>query len=173
MPTTHRYAAFLRGVMPTNAKMPELRRAFEQAGFTDVKTLLGSGNVLFGATGTSERALERRAEAAMEAHLGRTFTTFVRRVEALRGTLASDPFARFRLAPGSKRIVTFLREAPPGLKLPIAIGDARLLAVEDREAFSVHLPGNPDGPVFMKLLEQTFGKVQTSRTWETVTKAAK
>jgi uncharacterized protein (DUF1697 family) len=156
MPTTHRYAAFLRGVMPTNAKMPELRRAFEQAGFTDVKTLLGSGNVLFGATGTSERALERRAEAAMEAHLGRTFTTFVRRVEALRGTLASDPFARFRLAPGSKRIVTFLREA-----------------VEDREAFSVHLPGNPDGPVFMKLLEQTFGKVQTSRTWETVTKAAK
>jgi hypothetical protein len=43
----------------------------------------------------------------------------------------------------------------------------------DREAFSVHLPGDPAGPVFMKLLEQTFGKVQTSRTWETVTKAAK
>src|SRR5690349_4890963 len=42
-----RYAAFLRGVMPMNAKMPDLKRAFERAGFTDVKTILGSGNVVF------------------------------------------------------------------------------------------------------------------------------
>ena len=41
-----RYAAFLRGVMPTNCKMPALQAAFEAAGFTDVKTVLGSGNVL-------------------------------------------------------------------------------------------------------------------------------
>ena len=27
-----RHVAFLRGVMPTNAKMPDLRRAFEAAG---------------------------------------------------------------------------------------------------------------------------------------------
>ncbi len=31
-----RYAAFLRGVTPMNAAMPELKRAFEDAGFTDV-----------------------------------------------------------------------------------------------------------------------------------------
>ena len=30
-----------------NAKMSEVRRAFEDAGFTDVKTLLASGNVVF------------------------------------------------------------------------------------------------------------------------------
>ena len=41
-----RYAVFLRGVMPTNCRMPELKKAFEAAGFEDVKTLLGSGNVL-------------------------------------------------------------------------------------------------------------------------------
>jgi len=29
--------------MPTNAKMPELKKAFESAGFTDVKTILSSG----------------------------------------------------------------------------------------------------------------------------------
>src|SRR5258707_3906639 len=44
-----RYAAFLRGVMPTNAKMPDLKRAFEAAGFTDVRTVLASGNVVFSA----------------------------------------------------------------------------------------------------------------------------
>jgi len=42
-----RYAAFLRGVMPTNRKMPELKRCFEVAGFTEVKTVLASGNVVF------------------------------------------------------------------------------------------------------------------------------
>ncbi len=40
-----RYAAFLRGVSPMNAKMPELKRAFEAAGFQAVRTLLSSGNV--------------------------------------------------------------------------------------------------------------------------------
>ena len=35
-----RYAAFLRGVNPMNAKMSELKRAFEAAGFEDVKTVL-------------------------------------------------------------------------------------------------------------------------------------
>ena len=29
-----RYVAFLRGVSPMNAKMPELKAAFEAAGFT-------------------------------------------------------------------------------------------------------------------------------------------
>jgi len=33
MAAMRRYAAFLRGVSPMNAKMPELKRCFEAAGF--------------------------------------------------------------------------------------------------------------------------------------------
>src|SRR6266516_1481199 len=83
-----RYAAFLRGVMPMNAKMPELKRAFEAAGFTDVKTVLSSGNVVFSASAAAAGTLERKAEAAMKKHLGRAFLTIVRPVEALRTMLA-------------------------------------------------------------------------------------
>jgi uncharacterized protein (DUF1697 family) len=54
-----RYLAFLRGVSPMNAKMSELKRCFEAAGFTDVKTVLASGNVAFNARAASEAALER------------------------------------------------------------------------------------------------------------------
>ena len=60
-----RYAAFLRGVMPVNASMPDLKRTFEAAGFTEVATLLSSGNVVFTAPAASPASLERRAEAAM------------------------------------------------------------------------------------------------------------
>ncbi len=79
-----RYAAFLRGVMPMNCKMPALKAAFEAAGFSDVKTVLGSGNVVFDARSTSQQALQQKAEAAMQEHLGQAFLTIVRPIEQLR-----------------------------------------------------------------------------------------
>ena len=168
-----RYAALLRGVMPMNAKMPELRAAFESAGFTEVKTVLSSGNVVFSARGGSEASLERKAEAAMRKRLGSAFFTIVRPVDALREMLEADPYRAFRLDPAAKRIVTFLREAPAvRLRLPIEQDRARILAMTAREIFSAYLP-NPKGPVFMTLIEKTFGKDQTTRTWDTVAKVAR
>src|SRR2546430_4489075 len=104
-----RYIAFLRGVSPMNAKMPELKRCFEQAGFGNVKTVLASGNVVFDSRAGSEQALAARIEAAMAEHLGRTFYTIVRSTAALDALIAADPYAAFRVPPTAKRVVTFLR----------------------------------------------------------------
>jgi uncharacterized protein (DUF1697 family) len=167
-----RYAAFLRGVMPTNAKMADLRRAFESAGFGDVATVRSSGNVVFSARAGSDTALARTAEAAMQQVLGKSFLTIVRSIEALQTLLESDPFGR--LKPGTKRIVTFLRERPKTrLKLPIVIPDARILAVKGNEVFTVYVRNPAHGPDFMTLLEKTFGKEQTTRTWETIVLVAR
>src|SRR5881296_1491044 len=164
-----RYAAFLRGVMPMNCKMA----AFEAAGFTDVKTVLGSGNVVFDARSTSEQALEQRAEAAMHERLGQAFFTIVRPIEHLRQLLATDPYKRFKVSPKAKRIVTFLRGRPKAkIALPVELDGARILAMLDREIFSAYLP-TPKGPVFMGLIQKTFGKDQTTRTWDTVAKVAR
>lgn len=168
-----RYAAFLRGVMPTNAKMPELKAAFEAAGFTDVKTLLGSGNVVFTARAASTATLERRAEQAMHEQLGQAFMTIVRPVDELRKILATDPYKKFPSRPEAKRIMTFLR-APAGkkLKLPIEFEGARILAMQGGVIFSDYTR-SPKGPIFMTLIEKTFGKEVTTRTWETVSKCAR
>jgi uncharacterized protein (DUF1697 family) len=168
-----RYAAFLRGVSPSNAKMPELKKAFESAGFRDVSTLLSSGNLVFSAPSASVASLQRKAEAAMTKRLGRSFLTIIRSVDALREMLATDPYEPFRLPANAKRIVTFLRNPPPSkLELPDELHGARILAVKGSEAFSAYLP-TPKGPVFMTLILKTFGEEQTTRTWLTVTKAAK
>ena len=168
-----RYAAFLRGVMPTNAKMPDLKRAFVRAGFTDVKTVLGSGNVVFTAPSAKPASLERKAEAAMQAELGRTFMTIVRPIDALRELLDADPYKPFKLAPDSKRVVTFLRAgAGSKVELPIEEDGARVLVVIGGEGFSAYTR-TANGPVFMKLIERSFGKDQTTRTWETVQKVAR
>lgn len=170
---SRRYVAFLRGVSPMNCKMAELKRALEQAGFENVKTLLSSGNAVFDARPKPEAALAKQVEAAMEKHLGKSFFTLVRSVAALEQLLAANPLRSFRLAAGSKRVITFL-SAPPAVKpkLPIALDGARILAIEGDAVFSVYVPG-PKGPVFMSLLEKTFGKNITTRTWDTVTKCTK
>ncbi len=166
-----RYAAFLRGVSPMNCKMPELVQAFESAGFSGVKTLLSSGNVVFGASG-APRALEKKAQAAMQAHMGKSFMTLVRPVDELQALLDADPFAAFKLPADAKRVVTFLAAVPATLpKLPVALHGARILAMHGREVFSAYVPG-PEGPVFMTLIERTFGKDVTTRTWDTVRKVA-
>ena len=168
------YAALLRGVMPFNCKMPDLKRSFEAAGFTDVRTVLGSGNVVFTARAASEEALQRKAEAAMKKTMGRSFPAIVRSIGDLRELLANDPYKRFRLAAGSKRVVSFLREKPrAGLKVPIEVEGARILAFDGREVFTAYVRGAAKGPTFMTLIEKTFGKDVTTRTWETIQKIAK
>jgi uncharacterized protein (DUF1697 family) len=168
-----RYAALLRGVSPLNATMQELKAAFEEAGFTDVKTVLSSGNVVFTATRAPESSLERKAEAATLKRLGHHFLTIVRPIDALRQLLESDPYKAFRLPPGSKRVVTFLRNEPKSkLALPIELDGARILRIEGREVFTAYVP-NPKGAVFMTLIEKTFGKEVTTRTWDTVAKMAR
>jgi uncharacterized protein (DUF1697 family) len=165
-----RYAAFLRGVMPANAKMVDLRRAFEAAGFTEVTTLLTSGNVVFDARPASDAALQRKAEAAMTTGLGRSFLTIVRSLDALREIVEADPCAAFELPAGAKRVVTFLREPPRGkLALPVEVDGARILCLRGSEVFTAYVPSSR-GPVFMTLIEKTLGEALTTRTWDTVKK---
>jgi uncharacterized protein (DUF1697 family) len=155
-----------------NAKMPDLRRAFERAGFTNVVTVISSGNVVFDAPRTSARSLEKKAEAAMQEHLGTAFLTIIRSVDELNALLARDPFTRLRLPPSAKRIVTFLRAAPSTrLPLPIEWEGATIHALDGREIFSSYVP-SPKGAAFMVLIEKTFGTAVTTRTWDTVRKIA-
>jgi uncharacterized protein (DUF1697 family) len=155
-----------------NARMPEVKRAFESAGFGDVKTLLSSGNVVFDARAASVSRLERKIEETLLKELDRSFLTIVRSIDSLREMLASDPFRKTRLAADAKRIVTFLRQPPAGLKLPIEQDGARVLLLEGHNLFSAYVP-SANGPVFMKLIEKAAGKEQTTRTWQTIEKVAR
>ena len=114
-----RYVALLRGVSPTNAKMPALKACFEAAGFANVRTILGCGNDAFDAPRASSEALARRAEQAMQDDLGRTFATIVRPARYLQELVDSDPFAKYHVPASAKRVVTFLRKPLDRVQLPI------------------------------------------------------
>jgi uncharacterized protein (DUF1697 family) len=155
-----------------NAKMAELKRCFETAGFTDVRTVLSSGNVAFGARAKSNTALALEVEAAMAKQLSRTFCTIVRPASVLREILQADPYAAFRLPANAKRVVTFLRQPHEArLLLPIETDGVQMLAMNGCEVFTAYVP-NPRGPVFMTLIEKLFGANATTRTWDTVKKCS-
>lgn len=168
-----RYVAFLRGVSPMNCKMAELKKALELAGFGDVKTVLASGNVVFSAQKASNAVLEEKVEAAITKGLGKSFPVIVRSVEALRRLLATDPYAAVRLPAAAKRVVTFMKKPSRStLALPIELDGAQIVARSGSEVFSAYVTG-PRGPVFMVLIEKTFGKEVTTRTWGTVEKVTR
>ncbi|MFP5225914.1 MAG: DUF1697 domain-containing protein [Actinomycetota bacterium] len=163
-----RYIAFLRGVSPVNAKMADLMSCFQDLGFGDVRTVLSSGNVLFTGTARSETTLARTLETGMADRLPRSFPATVRRVDRLAALLAQEPFSEFDIPAKAKRVVTFLREPHRGkLSFPVESDGVRILAMKGKEVFTVYEP-NPRGPVFMSLLEKTFGKSITTRTLDTV-----
>ena len=168
-----RYVALLRGVGPTNLKMPDLKRCLEIAGYTKVKTVLSSENVAFDSASGSVAAIERGIEAGLTKQLGRSFYTIVRSLEELNDLLEADPYAAFDLPADAKKVVTFARKLPsPKSPLPAERDGAQILAAGSREAFSAYVP-SPRGPVFMELIKANFGSEVTTRTWDTVKKCAK
>lgn len=168
------YAALLRGVSPMNAPSAALREAFEAAGFADVRTVIASGNVVFTAGARlSPATIRRRAEDALEERLGRRFLTILRPIEALRGLLAADPWQQWPVPDGAKRVVTFFLAEPETVpELPLARAGATLYAVRGAEAYCAYVPSARGGE-FMGVIERTFGKDITTRTWDTVRRIAR
>jgi uncharacterized protein (DUF1697 family) len=168
-----RFVAFLRGVSPMNCQMLELKRCLESAGFDNVKTVLSSGNVAFDTRARSVSVLEKKLEAAVQKTLSRGFFTIVRSQVELIELIETDPFAKSKVPHNAKRIVTFVRDTPKAkLKLPYEFEGVHILAIKGTEIFSAYEP-HPRGPIFMNLIEKTFGKDLTTRTWDTVKKCAK
>lgn len=168
-PRLTRYVALLRGVSPMNAKMAELKQCFENAGFTDVKTVLASGNVVFSAAAQSVSALASHAEAAMQREIEPAFPAIVRSIASVRALLASDPYASTMLPKDAKRVVSFLQKPPKEIQLPEPSDGVHIVSAQGSEVFTAYVP-SPRGPVFMARLEKTFGKAITTRTWESLEK---
>ena len=80
-----KYVALLRGIAPTNPNMrnDKLRGLFEKLGFTNVQTVISSGNVLFESSSKSAKKLEETIEKALPEQLGFTSTTIMKSKEQL------------------------------------------------------------------------------------------
>ena len=111
---TGRHVALLRGINVGTAKriaMADLRTVFESLGFTGVRTLLQSGNVIFDAPGADGADVQRIENAIADA-TGVRAPTLVLTAERFRAILGNNPFAE--CDDPSRMIITFCDTAPEG-----------------------------------------------------------
>ena len=156
-----RYAAFLRALNVGGTsviKMDVLRKQFEKLGFTDVKTVLASGNVLFDAKGS--------AAAATKAIEGIGYTVCVRTAAEVRRIAEHDPFGG---KDPDRLYIAFLEKEPStdAVKKLLALGTDQF-HVDGMEAYWLR-PRDaaqlPSGNVFEKILgvKSTMRGVKTIR----------
>ncbi len=157
------YIALLRAVnVGGTGKLPmaDLRALCEKAGFTDVRTYIASGNVVFTSKLTATKALVT-LEAALSKRLDRAAQVLIRTADELEAVIAANPFPD---AEPNQLIVVFLSREEPvsaleGWKIP---GRERLKLV-GRELF-IHYP---DG-IGESKLKAPFADQGTGRNLNTV-----
>ena len=89
-----RYIALLRGVNisgKNKVPMAELKLGFESLGFSDVRTWLNSGNVVFSSEETEPAALTGQIEGMIQRRFGLEIPVFVLPQEELADTLRHAP----------------------------------------------------------------------------------
>lgn len=169
-----KYVALLRGIAPMNPNMrnENLRRVLEELGFTNVRTVISSGNVLFESPITDTSELEAMIEAAWPDKLGFTSTTIIRSLDDLKELAAADPFAGYEHGPKTSLNVTFLKHQSDQPK-PLEGRGFSIIATYSREICSVIDITAAKTPDFMAKAEKMFGKQITTRTWKTVERIIK
>jgi uncharacterized protein (DUF1697 family) len=162
-------AAMLRGVNLGKRKviMSELRALIEGAGFTDVRTLVASGNLVLNAKLTGAK-LETKLEKVILEGLELKTDVFVRDADQLDAIIAANPFKPFAKANPNFLVVNFMRG--PAAKAELQAMEKTALTGEEirqgKDCLYIKFPVG-QGPSKLKT-----PKLATARNWNTVTKLA-
>ena len=171
------YVALLRGVNLGGNKMvamAELRTMLEALGFSDVKTLLQSGNAGFRGPARPPASLEQQLETAMTKHFKMSCDYHVRTAAELRAIIDANPMPAEAKKDPSRFVVIFYK-APLDKALvkaaQAAITGREIVKADGRQLYMYYPDGqgtSKAGAVVGKIL-----KVQgTARNWNTVLKLA-
>ncbi|MDR1990752.1 MAG: DUF1697 domain-containing protein, partial [Acidobacteriaceae bacterium] len=115
------YVALLRAVnVGGTGKLPmaDLKAMCITLGFTNVKTYIASGNIVFTSRKT-EAAVKAALEAALHTYAGKPVGVIVRTANEMTTVLEKNPFKK---APPTYTVGIFLDEAPPKDALTKATG---------------------------------------------------
>ena len=171
------YIAFLRGINVGGkniVKMEELREVFESLGFSDVKTILNSGNVTFMSEGNDKKEMKIKIENALKKTFGREIAVLIRSCDDIRKLIQADPFKDIQVTKDTRLYVTFFSEKLQNTLKSAYISpqkDLQILRLTNTEiCIAVTISANKNTTDTMGFLEKEFGKKITTRNWNTVLK---
>ena len=158
-----RYAAFLRGVNVggVNLKMAEVADVLERAGFTSVRTILASGNVLLESR-AGVGAVRTKAEKALRDAFGYDAWVLAYPLDAVAAIAAAYPFERE--VEGHHSYVTFVTDET-------VLDELAALAAEAKPYEKI---ARGDGVVYWQVprdgtLDSTIGKTMGKKRYKSST----
>jgi uncharacterized protein (DUF1697 family) len=172
------FIALLRAINLGNHRslaMSALRDFIADLSFTDARTLLQTGNVVFRGEARSAGDLEQLLEMEAKAHLGLDTDFFVRPAEDWKALVSRNPFPDEARRDPSHLVVMFLKNAPDAkslAKLRAAIKGPEIVDVAGEQAYIVHPAGIGRSRLTHALIETMLGTRATGRNWNTVLKLA-
>jgi uncharacterized protein (DUF1697 family) len=170
------YVALLRAINlagRNKVAMSDLRELVTRLGFSEVRTFIQSGNVVFRSDKKDTARLERLLEAETEKRLGIKVDYFVRSAEEWRAIVAANPFRNEARRDPGHLLVAFLKDVPSADDvdaLRAAIVGREVVRSVGRQAYIVYPDGVGRSRLTSVLTEKKLGTRGTARNWNTVLK---
>jgi uncharacterized protein (DUF1697 family) len=172
------HVVLLRGVNlggRTQVAMSDLRDLLIELGCAQVRSVLNSGNLVFGGGRKTGATLERLLESEAEKRLDLRTDFHVRTADEWAAVVAKNPFrAEAKRDPGHL-VVMFLKKAPNAKAveaLRAAITGREIVETVGRHAYIVYPNGIGRSRLTNKLIDSKLGTRGTGRNWNTVSKLA-
>ncbi len=170
------YIALLRGINVSGQKiilMADLKKLFESLKFSDVQTLIQSGNVVF----KSEKGRDEELVSAIEKAIAKKYAfqvpVIVRSFAELEAVLKANPFRKLKLLEKERVYISFLSDAPAptGIKklesLSSKVDEVRVIK---REVYLLCRGGYGKTQFSNALVEKCLVVKSTTRNLETTQK---
>jgi uncharacterized protein (DUF1697 family) len=170
------YIALLRGINVGGHKpvaMSALKDLLTKLGFEDARSLLQSGNLIFGGDSIDNNELERMLEAETGKRLGLHADFLIRSAKEWRKVVARNLFRKEAEADPGHLLVMFLKTAPKANDVKAArdaIVGRETLRADGRQIYIVYPDGIGRSRLTNVLLEKKLGTRGTARNWNTVLK---
>jgi uncharacterized protein (DUF1697 family) len=170
--------ALLRAVNVGGRKpvpMADLRALLERLGFTDVRSFLQSGNLVFRSDTRPGAELERFLEEKSARELGLETDFLVRTPAEWSQMMAANPFPREAAVDPSRLVVLFLKAAPGTReveRLQSAAMGAERVQLAGRQVYLHYPDGIARSRLTTAFIEKMLGTRGTGRNWNTVVKLA-
>lgn len=171
---SQQYIAFLRGInVGGHHKVPmaELRKEMERIGYSDIITILNSGNIIFIGHMENAEKLEKKIALHLEEHFKFPIPVVIRKTEEIHGLIEENPFKAIDVTKDIRLYISFLTNNPPSdLKIPYSTQDKsfRIITIIGNNIFSLLDLSKTKTVKGMEVLEKLFGKNITTRNWNTI-----
>jgi len=155
--------------------MADLRQLGVDLGFSEVKTFLQSGNLVFSSDPRPEAELELQLERAARDRLSLTTDVIVRTAKGWAAALARNPFPKEARNDPAHLVTVFLKGTPAsgaGRRLQESVRGPERMRVVGPHAYIVYPEGIARSRLTLPVIERRLGFRGTGRNWNTVTKLA-